>query len=202
MDKGFKMEDVRTVSQLAEDGDWACTLDIASAYLHILVQPDFQPFLSFQFGGNFYCYTAMPFGLKCAPRVFTLIMRRIIDYLRTTLSLRCVIYMDDLLILGTSSEMTMRLTQQVVARLLELGWTLSWEKCQLTPAQLIEFVGWQFNFQTMTVQMTRHRRWTLMQEVQRFQQAARERQTLPVRQLAALLGQLNFLRLQCAAASL
>jgi hypothetical protein len=43
LDRSFKMEDVRTIIQLAEPGDWATTLDIKSAYLHVPGQQRFRP---------------------------------------------------------------------------------------------------------------------------------------------------------------
>jgi hypothetical protein len=66
-DKSFQMEDVQVVRQLAQVDDWATTLDIASAYSHVAVDEGLQPFLSFLFDGQWYCYVGMPFGLKCAP---------------------------------------------------------------------------------------------------------------------------------------
>jgi ribonuclease HI len=201
-DRSFKMEDVRTITQLAEQGDWATSLDLKSAYLHVPVQEDFQPYLAFNFEGQHYCYATMPFGLKCAPRVFTVWMRKIMDRLRETLTLRCVIYMDDLLILGRTQQETAHLTEQTTLALLQFGWTISWDKCQTTPQQRINFLGWHFDFMTMTVQMTDHRRRELIDQTQTILKTALARETLPVRTLAQFLGSLNFVRLQVTDASL
>jgi ribonuclease HI len=202
MDRSFQMEDVRTVRQLAQVDDWATTLDISSAYLHVTVEPELQPFLSFHFDGNYYCYTNMPFGLKCAPRVFTLLMRKVVDHLRDKLQARMLIYMDDILILGATSEQTLHLTQEVLQLLISLGWTLSWEKCHLLPSQIVEFLGWEFNFRALTVRTTRSRRKALLEDLSVFLRTASQRQFLTTKRLAALLGSLNFLRLQFASASL
>jgi hypothetical protein len=98
--KSFKMEDMRLVVEMLQPGDWGATLDLKSAYLHVPVQPDFQPFLAFNFEDRFYCYTGMPFGLKPAPRIFTLLMRRVIQSIRQALDCRLIVYMDDVLVLG------------------------------------------------------------------------------------------------------
>jgi ribonuclease HI len=124
------------------------------------------------------------------------------DNLRVTLGLRCVVYMDDMLILGKSATETQILTMNTVTHLISLGWTISWEKCRLIPQQTIEFVGWLFDFRTMTLRTTRHRRVDLLQQVHEFNQMALRRERTPVRRLAKLLGSLNFLRLQVEAASL
>jgi ribonuclease HI len=202
IDRSFQMEDVRAVRLLAQTNDWATTLDISSAYLHVAVEPALQPFLSFEFRGRYYCYTGMPFGLKCAPRVFTLLMRKVIDHFRQTLQARILIYMDDLLILGSSSNETMETTRKILLELIKLGWTISWDKCHLLPSQTVEFLGWDFDLRTLTVRTTRSRRSALLGELSLFLRTAKRRTYLQTKKLAALLGSLNFLRLQFVSASL
>jgi hypothetical protein len=202
VDRSFKMEDARTVCQLAEAGDWAATLDISSAYLHVTVQAELQPYLAFSFDGQYYCYTMMPFGLKSAPRIFTLLMRHVIDDLRQQWNLRCVIYMDDLLILSSTKEVATLATMNTAVHLLSLGWTIRWEKCQLVPCQTIEFVGWLFDFQSMTLRTTHNRRRELLTLSRSLLTIAQCRERIPVKKLASFLGSLNFLRLQVEATSL
>jgi ribonuclease HI len=202
MDRSFQMEDVRVIRQLAQTSDWATTLDIASAYSHVAVDRGLQPFLSFLFDGQWFCYMGMPFGLKCAPRIFTLLMRKVIQYLRETLGVRIVPYIDDLLILAHSREEAEVLTDRVLTELTSLGWTISWEKCKLTPTQRIEFVGWEFDFAKMTFRTTQARKCKLMSKLRDWVHWCRARRRVPVRQLAELVGSLNFLRLQHVSASL
>jgi ribonuclease HI len=113
-----------------------------------------------------------------------------------------LIYMDDLLILGSSSQETMETTRQVLLVLINLGWTISWDKCRLTPSQTVEFLGWEFNLRTLTVRTTRSRRSTLLGDLSLFLRTAKRRTYLRTKKLAALLGSLNFLRLQFVSASL
>jgi hypothetical protein len=42
-------------------GDWAASLDLQDAYLHIPVHPDYQHYLQFYFEGLAYQFKAMPF---------------------------------------------------------------------------------------------------------------------------------------------
>ncbi|KAA6402068.1 MAG: hypothetical protein EZS28_002402 [Streblomastix strix] len=69
-DLKYKSEDFRTVYNIAQRGDYGTTLDISSAYNHILVSDELQQFLAFQFKGKTYTYRGMPFGLKTAPFIF------------------------------------------------------------------------------------------------------------------------------------
>jgi hypothetical protein len=82
MKEGFQMEDNRTVAMLLERDHWTVSIDIHSAYHHVSVSPDMQRFLSFQYGTRFFQYTAMPFGVRSAPRIFTRIMKQAITAIR------------------------------------------------------------------------------------------------------------------------
>jgi hypothetical protein len=144
----------------------------------------------------------MPFGLKTAPRVFTKILRPVAAWLRENCQTRLTIYMDDILILAASRQETDRQTKLVQTLLESLGWTLSYDKCRLTPAHSIEFLGWDLNFMTEQVRMTRKRRATLLQKLHSFLMMAKGRQLVECRKLASLLGELNFLRTQFPTASL
>ncbi|KAA6346395.1 MAG: putative Tyrosine-protein kinase, partial [Streblomastix strix] len=77
-DISFKMEDLQTIKQLLQPGDYAVTIDIKSAYSHIHVDQDLSPYLSFSFNNRCYSYVAMPFGIKSAPRTFTKMLRPVI----------------------------------------------------------------------------------------------------------------------------
>jgi ribonuclease HI len=113
-----------------------------------------------------------------------------------------IVYMDDILILGASSEETTRLTVEVVLFLTRLGWTLNLDKCRLVPTQTVQFVGWEFNFSTMSLKTTPARRRELLHQLRDWLQWSRQRQRVRARDLAGFLGTLNFLRTQWEGASL
>jgi hypothetical protein len=66
----FKMETTRLVAAAILQGDWAVSLDLRDAYLHVPVHPDYQHYLQFYFEGRVYQFKAMPFGLASAPLIF------------------------------------------------------------------------------------------------------------------------------------
>ncbi|KAA6396445.1 MAG: putative Tyrosine-protein kinase Tec [Streblomastix strix] len=86
-DISFKMEDLQTIKQLLQPGDYAVTIDIKSAYSHIHVDQDLSPYLSFSFNNRCYSYVAMPFGIKSAPRTFTKMLRPVIAHIRSQFNL-------------------------------------------------------------------------------------------------------------------
>jgi hypothetical protein len=68
-DVHFAMEGVEITRALVRPGDWATSLDFKSAFSHVSVNADLQPYLCFTFLGKTYQYRGMPFGVKHAPRV-------------------------------------------------------------------------------------------------------------------------------------
>jgi hypothetical protein len=59
----FKMETTRTMAAAILPVDWAVSLDLRDAYLHVPVHPDYQRYLRFYFEGRVYQFKAMPFSL-------------------------------------------------------------------------------------------------------------------------------------------
>jgi hypothetical protein len=55
--------------------------DLKNAYNHILIHPNLQPILGFCWKGN-YCFIGMPFGLSDTPRIFTIIMKKVVKRIR------------------------------------------------------------------------------------------------------------------------
>jgi ribonuclease HI len=198
----FKMESPETVRALIQEGDWATSLDIKSAFNHVPAHPSLRPYLAFAYRRKFYCYWGMPFGVQHAPRVFTLLMRQAIQAARERWGARMVAYMDDILLLFSDQKTAAIQTPQIAAFLGDLGWTLAMDKCELEPTQEIAFLGWRWNLRDATVTMPPARRRELIGTLKRWIMYTEQRRRRPVRELAGLIGNLNFLRLQFPEASL
>ena len=70
----FKMKGMGTLKELLRVNDWMVNKD---AYFTVPIHPDHQPFLHFQVGPANYQFTCLPFGLSCAPWIFTKVMKPI-----------------------------------------------------------------------------------------------------------------------------
>ena len=82
----------------------------------------------------------MPFGYCDAPRQFTFLMKKVLRHVRAQ-GVRAVVYIDDILIMAASEEECKKHTALLVSWLRSLGLSISWEKSELTPAQLRLFLG-------------------------------------------------------------
>ena len=57
--------------------------DLKSGYHHIDVAPHHRKYLGFEWGGKFYTFAVLPFGLSSAPYVFTKVMRVLVQLWRS-----------------------------------------------------------------------------------------------------------------------
>jgi hypothetical protein len=73
----FKMENIVTVEELVQENDFAITFNLKDASNHIPVHKSLEYLLGIGWRDKCYRFMGMPFGLSDAPRVFSLIMRKI-----------------------------------------------------------------------------------------------------------------------------
>ena len=134
------MENLATLKSLLNKGDYMINLDLTDAYLTVPIHPVSQKFLRFLFGNETYQFTAMPFGLNIAPRVFMKIMKPVVASLRSQ-GIRLIIYLDDILIIASSVE-TLNLHKKMAIDLLaSLGFLINYKKSNLIPSQQIVLLG-------------------------------------------------------------
>lgn len=79
------------------------SIDLTEAYLHVPIHPDYRKYLRFHYHRGHYQYSALPFSLSSALRVFTKIMAALVAHIRS-LSIRILFYLDDILIQSSSLQ--------------------------------------------------------------------------------------------------
>ena len=70
--ESFRLETPRTIRNAIQLEDWAVSIDLKDAYLHVPIHPSSRKLLRFVVNGNIYQFRVLPFGLSTAPRVFTI----------------------------------------------------------------------------------------------------------------------------------
>ena len=103
----FQLEQLSSIKTLLKPGHFMTKLDLQDTYLSVAVHPDCQKYLHFVWKNQNFQFRALPFGLNIAPRVFTRSLKPIAIFLRKR-SVRLVIYLDDILIIGSQIEKTRR----------------------------------------------------------------------------------------------
>ncbi|CAJ0952991.1 unnamed protein product [Ranitomeya imitator] len=140
----FRMESLRSVVASMEPGEFLCSVDIRDAYLHVPICVRHQRFLRFAIQEHHYQFTALPFGLPSAPRVFTKVRAAVMAILRSK-GILVIPYLDDLLIKGPSRRDGSQSLQLTLDVLLRLGWIINYQKSSLIPTRRLEFLGIEFD---------------------------------------------------------
>jgi hypothetical protein len=144
----FQMENLTCIKHLLCPNDYMVKLDLKDAYLTVGIHPQSQQFLRFIWQGQTYQFRCLPFGLNTAPRIFTKLLKPVVAYLRTR-NMRLIIYLDDILIIGSSVDTLHRHTAIVLELLQNLGFIINFEKSNLTPCLVLEFLGFVINSTTL-----------------------------------------------------
>ncbi|KAG8452945.1 hypothetical protein GDO86_004664 [Hymenochirus boettgeri] len=117
------MESLRSVILAIEPGDYLGSLDIQDAYLHVPIWNGHHRFLRFAIGARHFQFTALPFGLASAPRIFTKIMTCQAAFLRLQ-GIFILPYLDDLLIRAASFKLAQQHVSQCITILSRFGWII------------------------------------------------------------------------------
>ncbi|CAJ0968537.1 unnamed protein product [Ranitomeya imitator] len=136
----FRMESLRSVISSMEKGEFLASIDIKDAYLHIPIFPPHQRFLRFAVLEDHFQFTALPFGLATAPRVFTKVMAAVMAILHSR-GVVMLPYLDDLLIKGPSFQACESSVHITLDSLSRLGWLINLDKSSPVPARRISFLG-------------------------------------------------------------
>ena len=157
----FELERLSAFGKLLRRGDYLFSIDYESAYYHVEIHRRHWKYLGFEFEGKYYVFTCLPFGLSCAPFVFTMFAALTADTLRYELRLRVCSYIDDLLLA------TEFLDPQIVKRALvvvrSFGWSVNEAKCMLTLARRLKGLGFIIDTDLMVFEVPESRRVKMLQ---------------------------------------
>ena len=182
----FKMEGIHILKDLLRAGDWMAKVDLKDAYFMIPIHEEDRAFLKFSFKEHTYQFQCLPFGLACAPWVFTKILKPVAALLRQ-LGVRLIVYIDDILILAESKEAARDHAIGLVYLLENLGFAVSRAKCQLEPTQTIEFLGFLVNSLKQELSLPQGKIKKIRAEIR----ALLEGRQVAIRKLSQLLGKLQ-----------
>ena len=184
--QSFKMETQRKVRNAISPNDWAFSLDLTDAYLHIPIHYRSRKYLRFTLKGRVYQFKALKFGLSTSPFVFTLLMSVIATFLRK----RAIIlhpYLDDWLSRNQNRQTLLEHRHFILSLINSLGLIINYEKSYLVPAQVFTFIGMEFLTHSNIVRVPQSRVLKLLETVNLFSQKT----SVSARVFLSLLGQLN-----------
>ena len=112
---------------------WFCSLDLTSGYNQIAMGEG-KEYTAFATRQGLFHWNVMSFGLCNAPATFQRLMDRVLSNLNWK---SCLVYLDDILVIGKTVEETMSRLEQVLGRLRDAGLKLKPSKCSLFQKELV-----------------------------------------------------------------
>ena len=146
----FKMEGLHAISSLICRGDFLASIDLQDAFLTIAMHQDFFKYLCFDFEGVRYCFIALVFGLTCAPRVFTKMLKVPLSVMRVS-GFKNSAWLDDIVLVGSSFQSTSDMLSSCISFLESLGFIIKPSKSNLIPSQSLYHVGFDWDSVRYTV---------------------------------------------------
>ena len=180
------METQRKVRNAVQLNDWAFSLDLTDAYLHIPIHHRSRKYLRFTLRGRVYQFKALPFGLSTSPFVFTRLMIVIATFLRRR-AITLHPYLDDWLARNQNRRKLLEHRQLILSLINSLGLIINYEKSDLVPAQVFTFIGMEFLTHINIVRVPQARQMKILESVRIFLQKT----SVSARDFLSLLGQLN-----------
>uniref|UniRef100_W8B595 RNA-directed DNA polymerase n=1 Tax=Ceratitis capitata TaxID=7213 RepID=W8B595_CERCA len=119
--------------------EWFSTLDLKSGYWQVEMSEEDKEKTAFSVGNGLWQFTVMPFGLCNAPATFERLMDHVLKGLHWK---TCLVYLDDIIVLGKSFDEHLRNLEEVFQRVAGAGLKLSPKKCSLFKKE-VNYLGHQ-----------------------------------------------------------
>ncbi|XP_018648667.1 KRAB-A domain-containing protein [Schistosoma mansoni] len=116
---------------------WFSTLDLASGYWQVEVRPQDRKKTAFVVPNGLYEFQVMPFGLTNAPATFQRLMQTV---LQDIVPHKCLIYLDDIIVYGSTPEQHNANLKAVLHRLQQHNLKVKPSKCRLLQKEVV-FLG-------------------------------------------------------------
>lgn len=161
--------------------------DIESAYRLVPVHPDDRPLLGMKWRDFLYVDTALPFGLRSAPKIFNALADAL-EWIMRKQGVRCSLhYLDDFIVFGRAEiSECQRALDKALHTCQSLGVPIAGHKTE-GPATTLTFLGIELDSQAMEVRLPATKLQRLKEEISRW----RHRRSCTKRELLSLVGQLQ-----------
>ena len=162
-------------------------LDIASAYRMVPVHPDDRLILGMKWKGAVFVDSALPFGLRSAPKVFTAVADGLEWILHTRGGCESIHYLDDYLLLGSPGSTECAESLDLAESTCEaLGVPLALEKRE-GPTHRLVFLGIELDSSKLELRLPGEKLIRLSRTVQEWQ----TKRSCTKKELLSLIGQLQ-----------
>ena len=203
--QSVQYETLKSLRRFAMRNAWMVSFDLQDGYYHLAIKEEDRQYFTFCIGGECFRCVGLPFGWTASPRIFTKLMRPVVQALRNMApaaadgrcrgkkrrrhALRVLPYLDDFLLIAHSVSAAALASAAGRMLLARLG--LSWNdsKCVWTPTQRLVHLGLEVDTRRGVFRVDTKRRKAIRNAAQNLLcRAAESARVVRVRDLAALCG--------------
>ena len=201
--RAFKMEGIHTLRELAQLGDYFCTVDLSDCYHAFGINQKYRDQFLFRHRGKYYRFRGASFGVTSLPRLCTKFLKVIAGYARVH-GLRIVVFLDDWIILHQDPHRCVEHTEFLVELLVKAGFLIRARKCILDPVQCGLWLGWSVDMVLLRLILPYDKRRRLQRSALDLLRKHRDRATcsITMRDLMRFKGRAISSRDGCAVAQL
>ena len=121
----YPIPNIKDLYAKLSGGKYYSKLDLSHAYQQVPLDEDSQRLTTITTSKGLFAYTRMCYGVSSAPGIFQRIMEQVLQGMPMV-----AVYLDDILVTGTSYDEARRNLHAVLQRLQDAGLTLKLEKCE------------------------------------------------------------------------
>lgn len=159
--------------------------------MHIIPSLLHQKYLKFIWKDQLYAFNCLPMGLSSSPRIFTKILKRFFNTLRSQFRHTFLGYIDNSFYLEDGYLECEEATLHAVRLFISRGFKIHPEKSVVIPTGVLEFLGFTLNSILMTVTLTEKKAEKILILCQTFSQPSRQ---FTLREVASFVGTSSFSR--------
>ena len=183
----FKMSTITHVQQLIQHDDYAFSIDLQGAYLHMSIVKHHCHFLRFVWQSVPYQWKVLPFGLATTPGIFITLTKPIL-FLCHHKGFHIIIYLDDILVLVHSKWAGRRACLFLCSLLVRLGLHISFSKSDLCLTQTFCFLRLCWDTVHMSLSLPPDN----LADIQQLSISLLQSQYVTVCKVMSFLGKANF----------
>ena len=136
----FRLDNWGEIFPFLRKGMWGAKVDLKHAYFHLKNSARLLPYMRINIGENIYQFEAAVFGLNVLPQLFMMVMK-VLQKIWREKGLLVFVYLDDILVLGTTRDQVANSLAQVLSTLDDAGFLVNQKKSTMEPVQNLEHLG-------------------------------------------------------------
>jgi hypothetical protein len=130
--RAFRYEALNQLPKIIRRNDFVGVLDLKNMFHSFALHPSCYKYFSFRYEGEMYSYRCLPQGWCLSPWFVTKIMKAVTHHIRSVLGVRCLLYLDDFIILTRTGDEMVAAREAIISLLTKLGLEVNMNKGNIT----------------------------------------------------------------------